>query len=113
MSLGTITVGAGQGGKPKAPSFRKKISFPGDDSYPTGGTANFEAAVQSALSLEVDLIAILPNDCGGYVPVYDDVNDKLKVYYADYDAVADGALIEVANATNLSGTTFNVVVLCD
>lgn len=35
---------------------------------------------------------------------------KIKVYYFDYDATADGAAIEVAATTNLSSVYFTVVV---
>jgi len=41
----------------------------------------------------------------GYVFEYDPVNETVKAYYADYDASADGALIEVPNETDLSGVT--------
>jgi len=40
---------------------------------------------------------------GGYIFQYDHTNNKLEAYYADYDAGADGALIEVANGADLTG----------
>jgi len=97
------------------------IEFDGDTSYPTGGTADFqdfvrdivEAAaaaasdsnVRGAQSLEI--VDIVPGDCGQYVPSYDKTNDKL--------FVRDGGSAtwaEVANTTPLNGTKFNVTVLC-
>lgn len=113
MALGTPTLDAQAGEKPGAPTFVFNLSFLGDDSYPTGGTAAFQQFVRDALNLSpaVEVMAIIPNDCDGFVPVYDKAADTLKVYYADYDAGADGALIEVANATALNGSTFNVTVL--
>lgn len=74
-----------------------------DNSYPTGGEAI--TAVQLGLS-RVDTVICTTNT--GHVAQYDKANAKIKMYYADYDAVADGALIEVANATDLS----SVVVTC-
>lgn len=114
MALGTATVNVSAGESSK-PLFFEHLSFAGDGAYPDGGTAAFEAYVQAAIGTakgSVDLLAIVADDCGGYVPVYDRANDKLKVYYADYDAVADGALIEVPDTTNLSGTTFNLLAIC-
>lgn len=71
-----------------------------DASYPTGG----EALAASALKMsKMYSCAVEPND--GYVFTWDDANGKIIAYYADYDAVADGALIEVANTTDLSGIT--------
>lgn len=88
------------------------ISFAGDGAYPTGGTAAFQAAVRAALGVgSVEIVACLPQDCGGYSPCYDKANDKLKVYYNDYDAVADGPDIQVPNTTNLSAVTFRLLVL--
>ena len=71
-----------------------------DSSYPTNG----EALTASDLGLSVvDLV--IPSPKSGYVFEYDYANSKIKAYYADYDAASDGALIEVANATDLSGVT--------
>lgn len=65
-----------------------------DSSYPTGG---------EAVDVGLDRIwsAHLESD-DGYIFKYDYANDKILAYYADYDAVADGALIEVADTTDLS-----------
>lgn len=68
-----------------------------DSSYPTGGEEisfpNFE--------VEPLFVAVQPDS--GYIFTYDRTNGKLLAYYADYDAGSDGALIEVANETDLSG----------
>lgn len=109
MAIGAITV------LKKADAFGEMnadlVSFAGDGAYPTGGTA-IEAALRTALSKgTVDVFAVIPQDCGGYWPVWDEANNKLKVYYHDYDAVADGPGIEVPNTTNLSAVTFKLVVI--
>lgn len=41
-----------------------------------------------------NIVAVIHCGGGGYISEYDYTNSKLKVYYADYDAGADGALIE-------------------
>lgn len=103
MSLGAATAGAKSGEKPGTPTFFDVLQFAGDDSYPTGGTTDFEAYARSALGRDVDVIAVLAQDCGAFTPVYDPANDTLKVL------TAAGA--EVTNGTNLSGTTMNVLVV--
>ena len=108
MALGTVTSNVKAGQKPSAPVFADLVSFLGDDSYPTGGTAGFEALIQALLKDSRDVIAVVMQDCGGYVPVYDRANDKFKVYEEGADA---GPADEVGNATDLSGVTFNVVVI--
>jgi len=47
---------------------------------------------------------------GGYSTEWDAANSKLKVMYSDYNAVADGPLIEVANTTDLSAVTLRVLI---
>lgn len=108
MAIGTITVAAGVG-QEGGPISVELMSFTGDGTYAAGGTPNFEASVRAAVGKgNLDLIAVIGQDCGGYVPVYDRTNDKLKVY--EQTDTATSPLIETATA-NLSGTTFNVLVL--
>jgi hypothetical protein len=67
-----------------------------DSSYPTGGesiTFGFTPAV------------VIVESKAGYVFSYDYTNEKVLAYLADYDAAADGVLIQVGNATNLSALT--------
>ena len=71
-----------------------------DSSYPTGG----EGLSADNLGLAA-IELVVPTPKSGYVFEYDYSNSKLKAYYADYDAAADGALIEVAATTDLSGVT--------
>jgi hypothetical protein len=66
-------------------------------SYPTGG---------ESISLPLSEVkGILIENKAGYVFQYDRDNKKVLAYYADYDAAADGALVQVANETNLSALT--------
>tara|TARA_Y100001963_G_C6563006_1_gene345229 strand:+ start:82 stop:405 length:324 start_codon:yes stop_codon:yes gene_type:complete len=67
---------------------------------------------------ELDLTTYVANietvhietDPGGYTWAYDRSAKKLLAYYADNDAGADGALIAVANAVDLSGITVYITV---
>lgn len=77
-----------------------------DDSYPTGG----EEVLPAKFGLtSLSMVQAAPS--GGYVLEYDHANKKLKAYYGDYDAVADGALIEVAAAANLSAVIARVIAI--
>lgn len=110
MAIGMITVG--EQTPTNGPQGMDMVSFPGDASYPTGGTAAFQASIRTALDKgNVNIVAIVPQDCGGYSPVYDNANDKLKVYHGDSDGVADGPMVQVPNATNLGAVTFNMLVI--
>lgn len=75
-----------------------------DDSYPTGG----EGLTGAQLGLvSVDSVQIEP--AGGYVFSYDYANKKVIAYYGDNDAVADGALAQVADKADLSAITTKVI----
>lgn len=110
MALGTITVGTKAGVAASAPLFAELISFAGDGAYGAGGTAGFKALVEAKVGGSREILAVIGQDCGGYVPVYDKANDKLKVYEGDYDPAAVGPLKENATA-DLSAVTFNVLVI--
>lgn len=104
MAFPTITIPDGVGAQPSAPTFVDRISFAGDASYPTGGTAGFKAALQAITKDLRQPVAVVVQDSGGaYELGYDETNDKLKVFSIQTHA-------EVANTTNLSGTTFIAVV---
>ncbi len=86
------------------------ISGLGPTVYPAGGIAAFQAAVRALLAVgDIEIIAVIGQECGGYHPVYDKANDKLKIWYSNSDA-ADGPMIENATA-DLSGVTFNLLVI--
>lgn len=110
MAIGAITVleKSHAGGPLRA----DLISFAADGSYPTGGTAAFEASVRAALDVgAVDVLGVCPQDCGGYQVVYDRANDKLKVYQGDNDNASDAPGVQVPNTTNLAAVTFVLLVL--
>jgi hypothetical protein len=109
MSIGAITLPPVRNSSGKDFHFHE-ISFAGDTSYPTGGSAFLEP-FRTAKDATPTIIALVPIECGGYLPQYDASTGKLKVYRGDNDGGADGPLVEVANATNLSGVTFKVLVI--
>lgn len=104
MALGTLVSVSKSGEAASTPLRCDRISFPGDSSYPTGGTPGFEALVRALLGMSVTIVDVVPGDCGDNKPEYDRANDKLKVRVISTAA-------EVANTTNLSGVTFNLTVI--
>lgn len=87
--------------------FKKRMSVTNitfDDSYPTGG----EAVTPGNLGL-TKIEAVIINGNTGHNLQWDQANKKIKAYYADYDAVADGALIQVPDTTDLATVVATVV----
>ena len=115
MSLGTPTINVDvnrkEGGR------ELLMSFDGDDSTPSGGTADFTDFVRDAIKAtnaaktdsnvrgeeSVQPYAVIAQDCGVYKPIYDAANDKLKILNMTDGTEATG---------NLSTTEYNVLVLC-
>lgn len=106
MALGTATVGDEAGKAPGSPTFIISLSFAGDGAYTTGGTASFQAYVRAAVSgRAVTVLGVIPQDCGIYRPMFIPSTGRLMVR-----TMVDGT--QVANAADLSGTTFNLLVVC-
>jgi len=78
-----------------------------DASYLTGG----ESFLPKDIGLGEFKSVIINQAEDGYIIHWDSVAQTLQAYYADYDAVADGALIEVANAVDLSAVIVEVVAI--
>lgn len=102
MAIGTITVVAStyeRGGQ-----FTDTISFAGDASYPTNGTATFQTSFRTAVSATRVIDGVEGNGLnGGYECIYDKAADKLLT-------VVKSSGVETANAVDLSGTTFKLKV---
>lgn len=108
MAIGAITAGNGVG-QNAGPISLELISFTGDASYPAGGTTGFQALVRAAVGKgDLTILAAWGQDAGGFTPVYDKAADKLKVFRT---GAVNAAQEEVPATTNLSATTFNVMVL--
>lgn len=106
MALANGSLGARTGEAPGAPLFVIRLSHDGDDNYPTGGTADYQAFVRDLLpgKAAVEIVDVISGDCGNHKAEYDKANDKLKVRL-----VSTGA--EAGSGADLSSTTFNVTVL--
>ncbi len=104
MSLGTITAGA-EVGREGGPEVLGLISFLGDDSYPTGGTAGFQALVRTAFGgASIEVLAVVQQNLSDHVARYDKTNDKLTV-----QLMSTGA--QVGSAVDLSSITFELLVI--
>jgi hypothetical protein len=104
MALGTMTKNAGESLMADA-AYLDQVSFPGDGAYTTGGSVGFQAALAALVGDARDVIAVVPLNCGGYLPQYV-AGDPGALKVID---IASG--LEVAATTNLSGTTFNLLVI--
>ncbi|MFA5383992.1 MAG: hypothetical protein WC364_04910 [Eubacteriales bacterium] len=73
------------------------------------GTIDFDSNYQTggeSISVPLNEVkGMLIENKSGFVFQYDRTNKKVLAYWADYDAVTDEALIQVANTTNLSTLT--------
>jgi hypothetical protein len=108
MAIGALTRDSGDVLSSDQPIFFDSISLVGDNSYPTGGMLGVQAALQAVTKDQravLDVRSIGAN--GGYVPVWDKANGKLMCFSC---AGAGTPMAEVANATNLSGVTFKLLV---
>ena len=75
----------------------KLIDIDFDSSYPTSGESLTPADINF---LSIDFLYV--ESTSGFVFEYNYSGELLLAYYADYDAGADSALIQVANTTDLS-----------
>lgn len=96
----------GVGAQPSAPVFFDTINFTGDASVSAGGSPNFGAQVKAFFGDNRQVLAVIPGDCGGYIPVYVPSTDKLKYYKS---AGSAAALTEATG--DLSAVTFNLTVV--
>lgn len=70
----------------------------GTDTYPSGGIPLTKAKLGLPNVIEsVNIIEAEADD--GYIYKYDDSAEKVRIYFADYDGTADGALIELTAGT--------------
>lgn len=102
MALGTIVIVSSA--QAVGPVYFDSIRVVGDSAYPTGGSPDFEGALRARVGDNREILAVVIGPSGVYVPEFDKTNDKLMVR-----TMVDGS--EVPNATNLSGTMFNCLVI--
>ena len=107
MALGTITrVGSYSGGEPASPTYHDILSFLGDGTYPTGGTASLStliAAVSGMAPKTIVAVHHVWSSTAKYILEWDRANDKLRVL--DTNTGAENV------TANLSGVTFEIHVI--
>lgn len=104
MALGTITI-TPKVEKSDAVLYAEYVSIVGDGAYPTGGSTGFTASYTPVLKQGGrEILAVIDLTNGANYLAYNKATDSLQAFVR-----ATGA--EVANTTNLSGTTFTVLVL--
>ncbi len=117
MATGTVTIVARA---EEGPLKMFKCSFLGDTSYTTNGSAGVQALLRTAIKTaaaaagdanvrgieNVEIVDIIPGDCGQYVPSWTYATGLLKVRDGGHATWA-----EVANTTALNTTTFNVTFI--
>lgn len=81
------------------------FTIEGDDAYPTGGTLGFQAIVSQLLGRESATLLQATGWAAGYIAHWNATTDAFQVF----NLASSGA--EVANATDLSATTFQVTVI--
>lgn len=107
MALGTTTL-ITSGGADAGQVNVDRITVVLDSSYPTGGYTGLADKIKGATNRTPTIIGVA-SQSSGYVAYWDYTNSKLMLYYGNYDA-ADGVLIEVPNATDLSAVTLSLLV---
>ena len=109
MAIGTLTLVNSFVVAPGQVVYLDEITLVGDGSYPTGGMTGIEAAFQTAVKSGRTVTDVRPiGTSGGYLMEWDKPNKKLKLYTSN--GAAPAAFAELANATNLSGTTFRLKI---
>lgn len=104
MALGTATAGAQAGQSASAPLRMIRLSFAGDDSYPTGGTLAFEAYVRAALGEFVTVLGVIDQSVGANELVFNPVTGNLLSFVK-----ATGV---ERSAADDSGTQYDCLVVC-
>ncbi len=105
MALGTLTgvnAAAAQG-----PIFFDTVTLVGEASYAAGGSTGLQAKLQTLRGDGRVIVFVYVADGSGNVVSYNSTTEKLIVYQQD----GGGALAEPADATNLSSTTFKLVIV--
>jgi len=79
-----------------------------DGTYTAGGVST------EITELKVVHDAYVMSVSGGYIGEATDISGrtfKIKIYYFDYDAAADGPAIEIPDGTDVTGMTVKVLVI--
>lgn len=110
MAIGTMTLTSASVGNTSQTLYADKISMVGDGAYPTGGSTGVQTALRALTKDQRTILAVVGIGAnGGYLPVWDAANGKLQLFTVGGNAGVVAA--ELANATDVSGTTFKLLVL--
>jgi hypothetical protein len=96
MTLGLITTLDTVGEMPSAPLFADRISFKGDNSYPSGGTPGFSALLQALTKDKRTPLAAIIQDAGGAYSV--GYNDTPSAGTSGSATAANAATYALTNA---------------
>ena len=96
MATFTIAIASSTGFVASAPTVLDIVSVTCDNSYPDGGyEVDLATLLPGRTILDVD-----PKGVSGFVFQWDSAASNLIAYYADYNAGADGALIQLPDTDN-------------
>lgn len=111
MALGTITAVTQSGQAPGNAQFKDIVTVVLDNSYPTGGYPGLQDKLRSLPGRQGrTIVSVKALDAAGYLVGWDAANSKLKLYHFDYDAVADGAAIQVPDTTAIGSPTLSLEI---
>lgn len=108
MALGTCTL-TSTGGADAGQVNCDRITVVLDNSYPTGGYTGLAAKITGVTNRTPTILGVVSQGSDGYVFTWDFANSKLMAFHSNSDA-ADGPLIQVPNATDLSTVTAQLLV---
>lgn len=99
------------------PVFHDVVTLVGEASYAAGGSTGLQTKLRALTGAAGRTIkAVIALDGKGYVLSWDVADSKLKVYRIgalDGNAASAGPLTEVADAVDLSGVTFTLLVISE
>jgi hypothetical protein len=109
----TITAGTQYGGAASAAIYFRKVTFLCDDSYVTGGYAFdvYDYVPKGALPVGGHFIQMGPVTQVAYKALHDPSTNKMKVMAVTCHDGAAPTIAEVANGTNLTGVTFDLLAI--
>jgi hypothetical protein len=108
MALGTVVPNTSKSTLGGEPVYHDYLVIPGDATYTAGGTTGFDAVVAAALGDDREVIAVIGQDCEGYVLGYLPANGGT---LSMYEAGADGAALDEVADGDYHATNLNMLVI--
>lgn len=91
------------GADAQGPIYHDRVTFLGDDSYPAGGSPDFEALIRAATKDNRKVLGVMGDDGTNYYE-YDFANNTLKAFVRTTG-------VEVVASTDLSANTVRLLVI--